>query len=329
MKKIKIKFINFWSDFDENDNFITNILKEKYDVEISDNPDYVITTPGGVKFEYANYTNAIRILLSGEPFSADYNSFDYVIDFDDYEFKDRHLRYPIYLYSRGLKKGPYIPRKKFNKKEATELLKNKDVFCNFIYGHKTVNGKREEILETVNSYKSVLSAGKYLNNTNGKLLISNSKEKIEIVKRSKFTIACESMVQDGFTTEKLTDAFCGYSIPIYCGNSNVKKDFNGKAFINVNDFKSNDDLLNYIKELDINNELYINKLMEIEFVSKDYCDIKYNELREFLFNIVDQDKEYAFRRNRYYMASDYNRIYILINKLFKSKVAHIIQKTIK
>lgn len=40
-KKIKINFKYFWEGFDPNNNFFTNILKKKYDVIISDNPDYL------------------------------------------------------------------------------------------------------------------------------------------------------------------------------------------------------------------------------------------------------------------------------------------------
>ena len=44
MKKkttIKINFKDFWENFDPKNNFFTNILRKKYDVEISDKPDYL------------------------------------------------------------------------------------------------------------------------------------------------------------------------------------------------------------------------------------------------------------------------------------------------
>ena len=46
MKKIKIDFVDFWN-LDKNNNEITNILKEKYKVEISNEPDYIFCSVFG------------------------------------------------------------------------------------------------------------------------------------------------------------------------------------------------------------------------------------------------------------------------------------------
>ena len=41
MGKIKIDFSDFWGGFDKTDNYFYNLLKEEFDVEISNNPDYL------------------------------------------------------------------------------------------------------------------------------------------------------------------------------------------------------------------------------------------------------------------------------------------------
>ena len=41
---VKINFTNFWDNFNIEDNFITDILKTKYQVEISETPDYVFSS---------------------------------------------------------------------------------------------------------------------------------------------------------------------------------------------------------------------------------------------------------------------------------------------
>ena len=43
VRRIKIKFVDFWSDFNFEDNFIINILREKYICELSNNPDYLFS----------------------------------------------------------------------------------------------------------------------------------------------------------------------------------------------------------------------------------------------------------------------------------------------
>ena len=40
-KKIKINFSDFWGGFNRTDNYFYNLLKEKFDVEISNSPDYL------------------------------------------------------------------------------------------------------------------------------------------------------------------------------------------------------------------------------------------------------------------------------------------------
>jgi len=40
-KTIKINFKYFWGGFDPENNFYTNLLRKKYNVVISDKPDYV------------------------------------------------------------------------------------------------------------------------------------------------------------------------------------------------------------------------------------------------------------------------------------------------
>ena len=49
-KKIKINFVDFFRSFDKENNQFTNILRERYDVEISDTPDYIFYSTFGKKF---------------------------------------------------------------------------------------------------------------------------------------------------------------------------------------------------------------------------------------------------------------------------------------
>ena len=44
MKIIKLDFVGFWPGFDKNSNFFTEILRERYHVEITDEPDFVIVS---------------------------------------------------------------------------------------------------------------------------------------------------------------------------------------------------------------------------------------------------------------------------------------------
>jgi len=317
-KRIKIKFIGFWSGFDEMNNLFSNILKERYDVEISGKPDYLFYSPLVGPYKYADY-NCVRIMFAGEPFSADYNACDYAIDFDEYSFGDRHMRYPIYLYSPN---GPGKKREQLSDIEVERLIAEKQYFCNFIYGHKTVDGKREKIFELISKYKKVDSIGRFRNNMeNGEIAtFGENGSKREYLLKSKFTIAVESMKQPGFTTEKIKDAFDNFSIPIYYGNDEVDKEFNEKSFINLNKFSSLEDGVEYIAQVDQNPELYKQMLKQCEFVDPNYPENKYEELKKFLFNIFDQELESAYRRNRFYICENYNVMQQYTSRLVNTRI---------
>jgi alpha(1,3/1,4) fucosyltransferase len=50
------------------------------------------------------------------------------------------------------------------------------------------------------------------------------------------------------------------SIPIYWGNPQIGSEFNCESFINFYDFKNEDDMIDYIIELDKDDKKYIQKL---------------------------------------------------------------------
>jgi hypothetical protein len=66
----------------------------------------------------------------------------------------------------------------------------------------------------------------------------------------KFVLAMENKMYKGYITEKIINAFYSGAIPIYWGCNSVVQYFNKKAFINVNDFDTFEDCVNYVIQLD-------------------------------------------------------------------------------
>ena len=64
MKTIKVKFVDFWENFDPQHNFIANIISKKYRIELSDTPDYLFFSVFG--YENIDYHNCTKIFYSGE-----------------------------------------------------------------------------------------------------------------------------------------------------------------------------------------------------------------------------------------------------------------------
>jgi hypothetical protein len=65
MKKIKINFTDFLPGFDKPNNYFFNLLKEEFDVEISNQPDYLFFSIFGNQHQSFNckkYFIQVRIL---------------------------------------------------------------------------------------------------------------------------------------------------------------------------------------------------------------------------------------------------------------------------
>ena len=97
MEKIKIKFVDFWPGFDEKNNDFYEILSKKYNIEISDYPEFLFYSVfGDDNLDY----DCIKIFYTGENFIPDFNNCDYAIGFHKIEFGQRHLRIPLYFLFR-------------------------------------------------------------------------------------------------------------------------------------------------------------------------------------------------------------------------------------
>ena len=97
-QKIKIAFSDFWGGFEYNptnksdfDNVIYKILSEKFDIEISNNPDILIYSVFG--YNHQHY-NCKKVFYTGENTRPNYNECDYSITFDYLE-DNRNIRFPL------------------------------------------------------------------------------------------------------------------------------------------------------------------------------------------------------------------------------------------
>ena len=321
-----INFEGFWKGFDKEHNLFTDILRERYDLKISEKPDYLIATTMGDPFSYMKY-DCVRILYTGEPFAPDFNVFDYAIGFDhiqclDADGENRYYRYPLCFYFKDkVKKDSFA----LSYEQAKELLHEKQYFCNFIYGHRSANGKREAVFDALQKYKHVESAGSFMNNMPGGKIVPFTKEKVEFLRKCKFTIACESIRYPGFVTEKLVDPFSAHSVPIYYGNPTIDSEFNPEAMINLNNFSTLEEGIERVIQVDQDDELYLKMLMAPKLISDDYLDILYEGLKEFLFRVFDQEKEEAYRRLRFYVQKHHENCLREYAQMYNSPEYYVFQ----
>jgi hypothetical protein len=235
-------------------------------------------------------------MYTGEYLSADFTAIDYFIGFDDINFGDRMFRLPLYLYSDHCQFPPADPP---TYDQAAKILKSKEYFCNYIFGHQTQMGIREQILDGLAAYRRVECAGTHRNNMPDGLTL-NIHNKFDFMRKCKFSISAESVCYPGFTSEKIGHAFRTNSIPIYYGDPDVTKDFNENAFVNYSSFENVDALVKRVIELDQNDDLYIEMLCQHRYVQANFEAVMLEKFTQYLYNIFDQDKEEAYRRPRYY-----------------------------
>lgn len=187
-----------------------DILKKHYAVIVdSHKPDYIFYSCMGL--EHLNY-DGIRIFFTGENVRADFNFCDYGIGFDYMSFEDRYLRYPLYLcYMTTMEK--------VNTKHlyiTPEILHKKTRFCTFVVSNGGADEKRIQFFDFLSQYKRVDSGGRYKNNIGTAI-----KDKHTFLESGKFNIAFENSSTNGYTTEKLFDAFASHTIPIYWGDERI------------------------------------------------------------------------------------------------------------
>ncbi len=322
MKTIKIHFTGFWKSFDPQNNMFMYILKKRYNVVLdSVDPDFLICSPLGKPYEYIKY-DCPRIMYTGEFLSADFNAIDYFIGYDNIDFGDRSFRFPLFLWSDD---GKYLSCEPMTREQAKKELEQKDLFCNYIFGHDTALGVREKILELLEQYKRVECAGKHRNNMPGNEIYT-IRTKPQIMKRCKFSITAESVCYPGYTSEKIVDAFRAKTIPVYFGDPTISNDFNHNSFIDVLQFPSIEKAVERVIEIDKDDDLYIDMMCEYRYLISDYEAKMFRKLEEYLYHIFDQEKEDAYRRPRFYRAGWHETYLKEYNKHMLSAPHRILKK---
>lgn len=272
-KKIKIDFSDFWDGYNKTDNYFYNLLKEEFDIEISNNPDFLFFSLFGNSHQ--NY-RCRKIFYTGENVAPPLGYCDYSFSFD-YLNDNRNYRLPHYL----LYDGYY---ELVDKKVDESLLNRK--FCNFVVSNGNCT-ERNSFFNKLSKYKKVDSGGRHMNNIGYAV-----SDKCKFQSEYKFSIAFENNAyrpqHPGYTTEKLPQAMQANTVGLYWGNPDVYKEFNTKSFINFYDFKSEDDMIDYIIELDKNDDKYLEVLKQPWFVNNEVPESnKIDNIKSFLYKIFN------------------------------------------
>lgn len=235
MRHLRIAFTDHYVGFNSTDNRIWNVLKKHYHLELATDlatADLLVFSDFGINhWEF----NGRKIYLTGENMLPDFDQCDLAFTPVELPEDKRAVRLPLYAqYTESL--SSLIRQPEYN---ASNLLKKKG-FCSFLVSNPGCR-LRNQLFKKIHRKRAVASGGKHFN-TVGEII----KNKSEFIKDYQFNIACENSSSPGYITEKLIDPLLVGSIPIYWGDPEISRDFDLKCMINVRDFKSLNDLAEYL-----------------------------------------------------------------------------------
>ena len=254
-------------------------------VLVDDNPDILVYSVYG---NMHKHFSCKKIQVIGENCFPNFNECDYAISPHYIQFENRHCRIPFYVFNKEY-------QLLIDENELNIQYAEKRDFCSAVVSNQSLaNPIRYEFLSKLHQQKKIMSVGSCFNTTNAKLLsrqqfAENSDSfftnpaKIQFISKFKFNVAFENSSVNGYCTEKITDAFIARTIPIYWGDKQITNEFYEGSFINVNDFKTIDDAIDYIIEIDNDDIKYLKMLSCKKLKNTSYL----KTLQAFLVNAIN------------------------------------------
>ena len=295
---MKINFIDFWPGFVKDNNYFFHLLSKYNCVIDEDNPDIIFCSV------YSNEINRYRnhrckkIFYTGENIRPPKEGFDLTLSFDIDNQQKNHHRLPLWVlyldwFNKKSNVNPdfLLPMEQIKSNEFINKPKTK--FCAAVFSNP--KKMRFAAVERLSQYKKVDGYGSPFKNKSKGIL-----NKYQILSKYKFSICFENSIspKKGYYTEKLLHAKTAGTIPIYWSDEFCSKDFNAKAFLNLNDYFDDNNFSTGLCIKKLNNALsrLIEDVVDIDNNNEKYESIlnqplfKNGEIPEFAHpdNILDK-----------------------------------------
>ena len=277
MKPLNIKFVDSGESARP---IILHALSFDYDVQESDTPSIVFFGDNRAA-KHKQFQKCLKIYVSIEYNYPNFNQCDYALSFLTLS-THKNLRLPYYTWEDC---GKDLIK---SSNEWQKLIHEKNKFCAFVVKNDNPKRtwKRISFFHKLSKYKTVDSGGWALNNIGYRV-----ENKLEFYKPYKFVIAFENKLSRGYTCEKIVHAMQSRCVPIYWGNPDIVREFNPKSFINLHDFKNDEEAIDHIIQVDQNPALLEQYLKEPFFYNNEineWFDIK--RLRNFLVKAIESPR---------------------------------------
>jgi len=256
---IKIMTINF--DYSQPPELteiapIHEVIREKYNIVYVDHDPDIVINGFFDRTPVPTDPNIIKIHYTPEVYAGDpkkfLESYDLVTGFD-FINAPNYIRIPFqYIWAKDKIRHDYDRKMTCNPKKehfACFLVSNSG---DWLPGKFDGASARTRMFHRLSLYKKVLSGGKHLNN-----VVGPAPDTQEFLSQCKFTISYENTLNyPGYVTEKPFNAWLAGTVPIYNTHSSGLVDINKKAVIYAGDFKTEEELVDYIIKVDNDDKLY-------------------------------------------------------------------------
>ncbi|MCC6231908.1 MAG: hypothetical protein IT580_04650 [Verrucomicrobiales bacterium] len=243
--RLRIDFCSFWDGFDKTNNWFWHTLRQRFDLELSDQPEFLFYSDGASQAWRMHVCT--RIYFSVERHLPNWSHCDYALTC--HELGDpRHLRLPYFVVESDpadlIKDDGWAER---------HLAAQRD-FCGVLISNPRARRgqRRVEFVTRLMARTHVHSGGRWNNNVGGPIR-GGFPAKRAWLRQFRFNIAFENESLPGYTTEKITDAMLAGCLPVYWGNPDVGRDFNRASFLDLSDFPSDDALIEHLLALQHDN----------------------------------------------------------------------------
>ena len=214
---------------------------------------------------------------------------DFSISYDYSLNNDTHLRFPIWKENIDWSVEDIFRKKSFIinrygefydiKKLKTPLNKfnnNKKNMCIF---SSHMNEPRYSFFSILKKHFEIDGYGPYFNKNIKNHNYSGFYKK-DILKNYFYNLCPHNDIYPGYYEEKVPESYLSGCLPVTWADSNISRDFNSKAFINLNDVFFND-LNNFLPKLKDN--VYLEKFLEEPLIN---YDLNLNKERKFINRIL-------------------------------------------
>lgn len=272
---------------------IAKHYEEDYDIIISD-------VFGKVDINSIDTKDALKMFYTSEAYLPNLDDYDLVFGFDRVDDDPRYIRLPYYYleWKNDIKVYDTV------RQNQGECNPKKEQFACFLvsngsklmgYNGKIIEGvgARDSMFNHLSEYKWVASGGPHLNNI-GSPVPRGKNNTQEWLGQCKFVISYENQYHDGYITEKVFQAYFAGAVPIYWGDKTAVSEINKDAVIYADDFETEQDLIEYVKKVDNDDELYC-KIWNNHLITNpeiDYTLIQ-EKIRKKLFELIDAKLEKA------------------------------------